>query len=106
MKLRTQILTLGVAGALAAALAGGIGLFSALRLGAALDRVTVASSALQSSQLADMMHDAIRGDGQLAMLSVLEHDEAPPPVIGGGASSLPCRRSAVVRLSCAAGSPG
>jgi methyl-accepting chemotaxis protein len=84
MKLRTQILTLGVAGALAAALAGGIGLFSAMRLGAALDRVTVASSALQSSQLADMMHDAIRGDGQLAMLGAVEKDAERLKAAGSG----------------------
>jgi methyl-accepting chemotaxis protein len=32
--------------------------------------------ALQASQEADMMHDAVRGDGQLALLGALEKDEA------------------------------
>jgi methyl-accepting chemotaxis protein len=48
MKLRTQIMAFGLAGVVFATLAGGIGL------------------------LASMMHDAIRGDGQLALSGALQ----------------------------------
>ena len=72
MKLRTQILAFGVAGALLAALTGGIGLIAASRLAGSIDDVVLASKALQASQEADMMHDAIRADAQLSFLGALE----------------------------------
>ncbi|WP_305037011.1 methyl-accepting chemotaxis protein [Paucibacter sp. KBW04] len=72
MKLRTQITALGLAGVLGALLTGGIGLFSSARLGSAVDDAISAGSALQLSQEADMMHDAIRGDAQLALLGAME----------------------------------
>ncbi|MGY0194223.1 methyl-accepting chemotaxis protein [Leptothrix sp. BB-4] len=75
MKLRTQILLLGAAGASAAVLAGGVGLYGTQRVSVAVVHSIESAQALQASQLADMMHDAIRGDGQLAMLGALEHDE-------------------------------
>jgi methyl-accepting chemotaxis protein len=74
MKLRTQILLLGCAGALSAALAGGVGLFGTQRVSVAVNHAIESASALQASQRADMMHDAIRGDGQLALIGALEHD--------------------------------
>ncbi|RZS57277.1 methyl-accepting chemotaxis protein [Sphaerotilus mobilis] len=76
MKLRTQILLLGCAGALSAALAGGIGLFGTQRVSVTVGHAIESGSALQASQLADMMHDAIRGDGQLALIGALENDPA------------------------------
>ena len=76
MKLRTQILGFGMAGAVLAALVGGIGLFASSRLGGSIDDAVLAGAALQSSQEADMMHDAIRGDAQLAYIGALENDKA------------------------------
>jgi methyl-accepting chemotaxis protein len=72
MKLRSQILALGLSGALLAGLAGGIGLFTSARLGDSLSDAVKGSHALQTSQEADMMHDALRGDAQLAVLGALE----------------------------------
>jgi methyl-accepting chemotaxis protein len=71
MKLRTQILALGLSGALLAGLAGAIGLYASSHLGQSLESAIEAASALQTSQSADMMHDAVRGDAQLAMLGAL-----------------------------------
>lgn len=76
MKLRTQIICLGLAGTLLAGLTGAIGLYSSSRLGGALDDAIQASVALQSSQQADMMHDAVRGDAQLAILGAMEKNPA------------------------------
>jgi methyl-accepting chemotaxis protein len=73
MKLRTQIIAFGLAGASAAALVGGIGLFASTRLGGAIDSAILSSQALQASQEADMMHDAVRGDGQLALFGALQN---------------------------------
>jgi len=72
MKLRNQVMALGLAGTLLAMLTGGIGLVSANHLSAHLDEALHASATLQASQEADMMHDAIRGDAQLALLGALE----------------------------------
>jgi methyl-accepting chemotaxis protein len=76
MKLRTQILAFGLAGAALAGLVGGIGLFASTRLGGSINDAVLAGAALQSSQKADMMHDAIHGDAQLAYLGTLEDDKA------------------------------
>jgi methyl-accepting chemotaxis protein len=76
MKLRTQILGFGLAGTLLAGLTGGIGLYASSRLGGALDAAIHASVALQTSQEADMMHDAVRGDAQLAILGAMERKPA------------------------------
>ncbi|MDO9356322.1 MAG: hypothetical protein Q7T55_21670, partial [Solirubrobacteraceae bacterium] len=72
MKLKTQILALGFAGTLLAGLAGGIGLVSTGMLGSAVDDSILAGQAQQASQEADMMHDAVRGDAQLALLGAFE----------------------------------
>ncbi|BDT68874.1 methyl-accepting chemotaxis protein III [Comamonadaceae bacterium OS-1] len=76
MKLRTQIIGFGLVGTLLAGLAGGIGLFASSRLGGALEDAIQASVALQTSQAADMMHDAVRGDAQLAILGAMEKNPA------------------------------
>jgi methyl-accepting chemotaxis protein len=76
MKLRTQILALGLSGTLLAGLTGAIGLFTSSGLGKTLESAVDAASALHSSATADMMHDAIRGDAQLAVLGALgKHPE-------------------------------
>ena len=74
MKLRTQIVAFGLAGALLAGVVGGIGLVATAGLGVAIDDSILAGQALQASQEADMMHDAIRGDAQLALLGALQKD--------------------------------
>jgi len=75
MKLRAQIITFGLTGALGACLVGGIGLAASHRLGLGLEGAVQAAAALQVSQQADMMHDAVRGDAQLALLGALERDQ-------------------------------
>ena len=82
MKLRTQIMALGLAGALVAAAVGGIGLAATSGLGGAITGSIQAGQALQASQEADMMHDAIRGDGQLALFGVFE--KRPERVVEAG----------------------
>jgi methyl-accepting chemotaxis protein len=72
VKLRTQIIGFGLAGAVLAALVGAVGLWTAAGLGESIEQSMLASQALQASQQADMMHDAIRGDGQLALFGALQ----------------------------------
>jgi len=84
MKLRTQIIAFGLAGALLAALSGGIGLLASSRLGHSVDDAIAAGVALQASQEADMMHDAIRGDAQLAILGALEKNTGQIAEAGKG----------------------
>ncbi len=73
MKLRTEIVLFGLAGVLIAAVVGVIGLSSSSRQGAALDEAIQAGQALQASQEADMMHDALRGDVLLALLGAMDN---------------------------------
>nr|WP_316640068.1 methyl-accepting chemotaxis protein [uncultured Roseateles sp.] len=72
MKLRSQIIAFGLAGAAMAGVVGGIGLLASSSLGVAIDDSIQSGQALQASQEADMMHDAIRGDGQLALFGALQ----------------------------------
>ena len=76
MKLKSQIMALGLAGALSAALSGGIGLFMTHGMGQNLQAVLGSSGALQATQMADMMHDAIRGDALRAVLGAFKGDQA------------------------------
>jgi methyl-accepting chemotaxis protein len=69
MKLRSQVLGLGLVGIFAAAVAGGAAFFSEARLVNSFEQSVSTGLALQKSQEADMMHDAIRGDVLLALLS-------------------------------------
>jgi methyl-accepting chemotaxis protein-1 (serine sensor receptor) len=73
MKLRTQIVAFGLFGAALVAAAGAIGLFTASRLGQVIEATVLSGESLQASQSADMMHDAIRGDAQLATLGAAQH---------------------------------
>jgi methyl-accepting chemotaxis protein len=76
MKLRNQILALGFVGVFTASLVGGIGLWGAARMTDSFDKSTLMASALQHSQQADMMHDAVRADVLMAMLGSLNKDQA------------------------------
>ena len=76
MKQRTQILALGVVGLILTTLVGGTGLLNANKLSQAFDNSINMGLALQMSQEADMMHDAIRGDVLLALLSAQTQDAA------------------------------
>ncbi len=76
MKLRNQILSIGLAGASVAALVGGVGLYSAERLSRAFDGSVSMGQAVQASQRASMMHGAVRGDVQRAMLGAIGRDKA------------------------------
>ena len=76
MKLRNQVLGLGVLGVVLTALVGGAGLFNAGRLSDAFDASINASLALSKSQEADMMHDAIRGDVLLTLFNAQKNNPA------------------------------
>ena len=76
MKLRTQILCLGLAGAALVSAAGGIGLLAVSSMAAKIEASVHSGHALQAAQSADMMHDALRGDAQRALLAVMKGDTA------------------------------
>lgn len=76
MKLRSQILGLGLLGVASAVLIGASGLVSTGRLGSAFNLSIESRLALQNNQQADMMHDAIRGDVLLALLGAQSKDAA------------------------------
>ena len=76
MKLRSLIVGLGLLGAVSAMVVGGTGLATTGSLAQAFDESIQVGTALQRSQAADMMHDAIRGDVLLAMLSAQTQDAA------------------------------
>ena len=76
MKLRSLILGLGIFGAASASLVGGVGLLSTGKIATAFDNSINVGRALQSSQMADMMHDAVRGDVLAALLSAQAKDAA------------------------------
>ncbi len=76
MKLRNQVLGLGLLGVVMTALVGGAGLINASKLSDAFDESINVSLALSKSQEADMMHDAIRGDVLLTLLAAQKSDAA------------------------------
>ncbi|MDP3254110.1 MAG: methyl-accepting chemotaxis protein [Hydrogenophaga sp.] len=76
MKLRTQILCLGLAGAALVSAAGGIGLLAVSSMAVKIEASALSAQALQATQSADMMHDALRGDAQRALLAAMKGDAA------------------------------
>ena len=76
MKLRQQVIGLGVVAVMVAGLVGAIGLYASARLADAIEQAVAMGSALQSSQEADMMHDAVRGDVLSALLGAHNGDAA------------------------------
>ena len=75
MKLRDQILMIGLAGAFVSACVGAVGLFSADQLVSTFNASKEMNVASQSSQTAAMLHGAIRGDVQRAMLGAIGRDK-------------------------------
>jgi methyl-accepting chemotaxis protein len=76
MKLRTQILCLGLAGAALVSAAGGIGLLAVSSMAAKVEASAQSSQTLHAALSADMMHDALRGDAQRALLAAMKSDPA------------------------------
>ena len=76
MKLRTQILSIGLMGAGVAAFVGAVALLSVDRLVETFNAASRMSLAAQNSQRAAMMHGAVRGDVQRAMLGAIGRDKA------------------------------
>ncbi|MCB1629785.1 MAG: HAMP domain-containing protein, partial [Xanthomonadales bacterium] len=72
MNIRQQVLAFGAAAALLVGIAGAIGAVSASRMSESIRLATQASQAMSAGQAADMMHDAIRGDAQRALLAAFE----------------------------------
>ncbi len=70
MKLRNQILGLGLVGLFMTTAVGLTGLLNAIKLASEFDNTVNVGLALQKSQFADMMHDAVRGDVLLALNGV------------------------------------
>ena len=84
MKLRTQIMTLGLAGAGFAAFIGGIGLYANYKVTSNLEQTISSGTALQLSSEADMMHDAIRGDALLAVVGAAHQNLVETTQAGEG----------------------
>jgi methyl-accepting chemotaxis protein len=76
MKLRNQVLMIGLAGAIVSACVGAVGLFSADQLVDTFNSSKDMNIASQSSQAAAALHGAIRGDVQRAMLGAIGRDPA------------------------------
>lgn len=76
MFLRHQILSIGLTGALATALVGGVSLITVSTISSAFNDSANMATSVQSSQAASMMQGAIRGDVQRAMLGSIGHDKA------------------------------
>ena len=76
MKLRSQILGLGLTGVLVSVLVGGVGLINSSRISNAFDESITTNLILSKSQSADMMHDAIRGDVLLSILHAQKSSDA------------------------------
>jgi methyl-accepting chemotaxis protein len=83
MNIRQQILGFGLAAAVLVGIAGAIGAAAAHRMGGTIDQAMQASQALAAGQAADMMHDAIRGDAQRALLGALQFDNGAVSAAAG-----------------------
>ena len=76
MKLKTQILALGLTGVAISVLVGAIGFFNASKAASDIEDAIHASGTLQASQEADMMHDALRADVLLALVGSTNKDNS------------------------------
>jgi methyl-accepting chemotaxis protein len=74
MKLKTQITLFGLAAMVPACVVSVIALVATNRLWHEVADATMAGKSMQASQHADMMHDAIRGDTQLAILGAIQNN--------------------------------
>ena len=76
MKLRNQILGLGLVGLLMTVVVGSVSYINAGKMAGGISECTVSSSAMHRSLDADMMHDAIRSDVLMTMMGALTQDPA------------------------------
>jgi methyl-accepting chemotaxis protein len=76
MKIRHQILAFGCCGVFGSTFIGGLGLWQIMGFPAQVANAVSSGQSLQASQAADMMHDAIRGDAQLALLGAARGEPA------------------------------
>ena len=76
MKLRNQILGLGLVGLLMTVIVGSVSYINAGKMAGGISECTVSSSAMHRSLDADMMHDAIRSDVLMTMMGALTQDPA------------------------------
>ena len=73
LSIRTRLLGLGGLGVLATAVVGGVGYWSVVSVGAALEDARVTGTAIRNHVECDMMHDALRGD---VLSAILAKDDA------------------------------
>ncbi len=71
---RLLLLTLG--SLLFITIVGGVGYWSAAKLGSAKDEIQINQTAIRDQMQADMMHDALRGDVMGALLAAIKNDTA------------------------------
>ncbi len=76
MKLRNQILGLGLVGLLMTVIVGVVSYINAGKIAGGINECNISSSALGHSMQADMMHDAIRGDVLMTMMGAITQDNA------------------------------
>ena len=69
MKIRTQLIVLGMTGILLVLIVGALSVYSKRKVDVALDANTILTTALRNHGEADMMHDALRGDVYEAVLA-------------------------------------
>lgn len=73
MKLKTQIICLGLLGAVLSMLIGAFGLIATKTMGKAVDNLEALGQAQQANDTISRMHIAIRGDGQLALFGAQQN---------------------------------
>ena len=76
MKIKTQLVILGAAGALVILLIGGLSLYTKHQVDIVLEANAVLTTALRNHSEADMMHDSLRGDVYEAVISGIRNDAA------------------------------
>jgi methyl-accepting chemotaxis protein len=74
MKIKTQLIALGVTGLSLVLIVGGLAIFSKRQVDAVLDANATLTTALRNHSEADMMHDSLRGDAYEAVVSGLRND--------------------------------
>ena len=76
MKIRTQLIVLGVTGVALVLIVGALSIYGKRQVGVALEANAILTSALRNHSEADMMHDALRGDVYEAVLAGNRGDAA------------------------------
>ncbi|MBM3344659.1 MAG: hypothetical protein FJY56_21495 [Betaproteobacteria bacterium] len=76
MKIRTQLLVLGLAAIVLILVLGGLSVYAKRKVDVALQANTLLTTVLRHHGEADMMHDALRGDVYEAILAGVNDDTA------------------------------